>query len=77
MRMRHIVIRSLPGCKIFFHIIDNFRKEVTEYDMYVCFDFLCNFLSETLLIPRIQPDIPVVLVRFRSNLNLIYRFSKI
>jgi hypothetical protein len=35
MRMRHIVIRRLPGCKIFFHITDNFRKDVTEYNTRV------------------------------------------
>ena len=48
-------ICGLSGCTVFFHII-TFGKEVFEDKM--CYDFLCNFFSETFLIPRrIQRDV--------------------
>jgi len=81
MSMRHVVICSMPGSKIFFH-------NILQTDGFLFKKVIEQILSETFLILRRNErdmiisehgsscKVPVILVRFSWKLNFLDMFSK-
>jgi hypothetical protein len=83
MRMRHSVIRGLPGCTIFYTLLHKWHvfleKELNEHKM--CVLIFSTNLSETIYVLRrterevitnvhmSSRKVPAILVRFYRNLN--------
>jgi hypothetical protein len=89
MRMRLIVICSLPRSTIIFHIFSQttwFKKNVTEHKMCVLI-FSTNLSKKFLILTRNERalikyvycsscKVTFILVRFQWRLNFVNRFSK-